>query len=38
MPEFGPAKNVVIASPLVVWTSTGSTRPSVVVNRTVVPF
>ena len=37
-PDTSPAKNVVVAMPLRVCVSTGSTRPRLVVNRTVVPF
>ena len=38
MPELFSAKNVVSARPLRVCASIGSTRPSVALNRTVVPF
>ena len=37
-PESFPAKNIVVATPFRVCASTGSRRPSVVVNRTTVPF
>ena len=37
-PDTSPAKKVVVATPLRVCASTGSTRPRLVVKRTVVPF
>jgi hypothetical protein len=38
IPEASPAKNVALAVPFEVCASTGSTRPSVVMNLTVVPL
>ena len=37
-PETSPAWNIVTAMPFLVWASTGSTRPRLVLKRTEVPF
>ena len=37
-PDTSPARNIAVATPFRVCTSTGSMRPSVVVKRTCVPF